>query len=99
MTLTFNQLRRIKDNLPHGTMREIAKDLGVTVETVRNYFGGSNFERGESIGVHLQPGPDGGIVQITDLKIFKMAQAILAKEGRLEDVMPGIPMAAQGSAE
>ena len=97
MTLTFNQLRKIKDSLPDGTMHKIAEELGVTVETVRNYFGGANFERGESADLHIQPGPDGGIVQFSDLKIFKMAQDILAKEGKLEEVMPGIPLVTQSS--
>lgn len=100
MTLTFNQLRKIKDSLPDGTMRKIAKELGISVETVRNYFGGSNFERGEAVGFHIQPGPDGGIVQVNDEdKIFRMTQEILKREGRLKDVMPGVPMAAQSSGE
>ena len=46
MTLTFNELRRIKDSLPNGSMRRIAKELGVSAETVRNYFGGANFDQG-----------------------------------------------------
>ncbi|RMG29885.1 MAG: DNA-binding protein [Bacteroidetes bacterium] len=82
MTLTFNELRRIKDSLPDGSMRQIATKLGVSVETVRNYFGGYNYERGESMGVHLEPGPDGGIVHLDDTSILEMAQQILAGIGQ-----------------
>ena len=77
MTLTFNELRRIKDSLPDGSMKIIAKDMGVSVETVRNYFGGSNFERGEAMGVHYEPGPDGGVVQLDDTEIYDMALSLL----------------------
>ena len=38
-TLTFNELRRIKDSLPDGSMHRIAEELGMDVETVRNFFG------------------------------------------------------------
>lgn len=77
MTLTFNELRRIKDRLPDGSMKTIAKNLGISVETVRNYFGGYNFERGEAVGVHYEPGPDGGVVQLDDTEIYDMALSLL----------------------
>ena len=38
-TITFNELRRIKDSLPDGATQRIADELGLKVETVRNYFG------------------------------------------------------------
>ncbi len=41
-TITFNELRKIKDQLPDGSMHRIADRLDLSVETVRNYFGGSN---------------------------------------------------------
>ena len=41
-TITFNELRRIKDSLPSGSMHRIADELNMTVETVRNFFGGWN---------------------------------------------------------
>ena len=46
MTITFNELRRIKDQLPSGSTQRIADELGVDVEIVRNYFGGRHFESG-----------------------------------------------------
>ena len=49
-TITFNELRKIKDSLPDGSMRQIADKLNCTVQTVRNYFGGSNYEFGQNCG-------------------------------------------------
>ena len=39
-TITFNELRRLKDSLPDGSTHRIADELGISVETVRNYFAG-----------------------------------------------------------
>ena len=47
-TITFNELRRIKDSLPDGSTQRIADELGLKVETVRNSFGGRNFQDGRS---------------------------------------------------
>lgn len=77
-TITFNQLRKIKDSLPDGSIRTIAEDLSLDVETVRNYFGGANYDRGKSVGIHLEPGPDGGVVELDDTTILEMANEILA---------------------
>ena len=76
-TITFNELRDIKDRLPNGSMQTIANELGVDVETVRNYFGGSNFKDGESCGLHIEPGPGGGIVELNDTTILDLAISIL----------------------
>jgi hypothetical protein len=76
-TITFNQLRKIKDSLPDGSMHTIAEELNLDVETVRNYFGGHNFDRGHSVGIHIEPGPDGGIVELDDTTILDMANEIL----------------------
>lgn len=48
-TITFNELRRIKDSLPDGSMHRIADELNVTTQTVRNYFGGSNYSFWEKL--------------------------------------------------
>ena len=37
-TITFNELRAFKDKLPDGSIRKIAQDLNLEIETVRNYF-------------------------------------------------------------
>ena len=79
MNITFNELRKIKDSLPNGSMKKIADNLGVSVETVRNYFGGANYERGESAGIHVEQGPDGGIVTLDDTKILDMAKGLLSE--------------------
>ncbi|HUI32392.1 MAG: DNA-binding protein [Dysgonamonadaceae bacterium] len=79
-TITFNDLRKFKDKLPHGSIRKISEELGLEVETVRNYFGGYNYKEGKSIGVHMEPGPDGGIVVLDDTTIFDKALSILGLE-------------------
>ena len=81
-TITFNELRRIKDSLPDGATQRIADELGLKVETVRNYFGGANYEKGRSAGIHIEPGPDGGIVEIDDTTILEKALALI---GEMED--------------
>ena len=78
--ISFNELRRIKDSLPDGSMHKIADQLNVTVQTVRNYFGGSNYEFGKNQGVHIEPGPDGGIVVLDDTTIYDIAIQILEEQ-------------------
>jgi hypothetical protein len=76
-TITFNELRKIKDSLPSGSMHRIADELNVNVETVRNFFGGHNFQNGGAVGIHLEPGPDGGLVTLDDTTVLDRALAIL----------------------
>jgi DNA-binding transcriptional regulator YhcF (GntR family) len=76
-TITFNELRKIKDRLPSGSMRKIAEKLDLKEETVRNYFGGRNFEKGESAGIIMEQGPDGGIVTFEDTTILDLAQQMI----------------------
>jgi hypothetical protein len=75
--ITFNELRKIKDTLPDGSMHRIADELGLDVETVRNYFGGANYAHGKSVGLHIEQGPNGGIVLLDDTTILEKAQEIL----------------------
>jgi hypothetical protein len=75
--MTFNELRDIKDRLPDGAIHGIASELGESVETVRNYFGGQNFKAGKSCGTHLELGPGGGIVVLGDTLILDRALEII----------------------
>ncbi|MBR4380702.1 MAG: DNA-binding protein [Bacteroidaceae bacterium] len=81
-TLTFNELRRIKDSLPDGSMHRIAEELGMDVETVRNFFGADNYKEGQTVGIHIEPGPDGGIVEIDDTTVFDRALQILEESAK-----------------
>jgi hypothetical protein len=76
-TITFNELRKIKDALPSGSIRKIADKLDLNEETVRNYFGGKNFDKGQSVGIHFEQGPDGGIVTIDDTTILDLARNMM----------------------
>ena len=84
-TITFNELRKIKDSLPDGSIHRIADELGLDVETVRNYFRGSNFNEGQSTGLHIEPGPEGGVVLLDDLTILDKALDILAESNKTEE--------------
>jgi len=75
--ITFNELRKIKDSLPDGSIRQLAMEFNVEVETVRNYFGGANYENGKSVGIHMEPGPDGGIVLLDDSAILDRAKELI----------------------
>ena len=77
MYITFNELRKIKDSLPHGSMKTIADKLNLSEDSVRNYFGGSNYNSGTCADIHVEQGPDGGVVQIQDSTILDMAKNIL----------------------
>jgi hypothetical protein len=76
-TITFNELRKIKDSLPDGSMHRIADELGLEVDTVRNFFGGHNFKDGKCVGIHIEAGPDGGLVTLDDTTVLDKALAIL----------------------
>jgi hypothetical protein len=78
--ITFNELRKIKDSLPDGTIRKMAQEFDVSVETVRNYFGGANYTDGTAVGIHMEPGPNGGIVLLDDTRMLDRAREILKTE-------------------
>lgn len=77
MNITFEELRRIKHALPHGSISRIAKDLNIEEQTVRNYFGAHNYTDGQVVEWHLEPGPNGGIVHLEDTTILDHALQIL----------------------
>ena len=85
-TITFNELRRIKASLPEGSTHVIAEKLNLSVQTVRNYFGGSNYDFGIHMGVDIEPGTDGGIVVLDDPTIVDMALDILEKNKKKDEV-------------
>ena len=76
MIITFNELRRIKDKLPSGSSQRIADELGIDVEAVRNYFGGTQDAK-SGVGIHIEQGPDGGVVTLDDTTILDAAMRIL----------------------
>lgn len=75
--ITFNELRKIKDSLPDGSIKKLAHEFAVTEETVRNYFGGANYTNGSSVGIHIEPGPNGGIVLLDDSAILDRAKELI----------------------
>ena len=76
-TITFNELRSIKDQLPAGSMQRIAEELGIYVQAVKNYFGAEDYKQGKFVGVHLEQGPNGGMVRLDDTAILDKAREII----------------------
>ena len=68
MRTTFNRLRAVKDSLPHGSMDAIAAELGLTGDEVRAFFNGEG-----TADYRLEPGFDGGIVDLTNTRILEVA--------------------------
>ena len=80
MNITFNELRDIKHKLPTGSVGRIAKELNISEQTVRNYFGANKFNEGDLTGKHFQSGPDGGVVNLQDTTILDVALKILGEK-------------------
>lgn len=79
MNITFKELRNIKHSLPTGSIAKIAQELDIEEQTVRNYFGAKKYSNGAIIGKHIQPGPNGGIVNLKDTTILELAQRIISE--------------------
>lgn len=79
MNITFKELRKIKHSLPTGSIKQIASALSLEEQTVRNYFGAQKYSQGKLTGRHLQPGPDGGIVNLKDTTILEMARKMITQ--------------------
>ncbi|MCQ2057305.1 MAG: DNA-binding protein [Bacteroidaceae bacterium] len=77
--ISFNELRQIKAQLPEGSIHRIADELGIDVETVRNFFGGNDYKQGSSVGFHIEPGPNGGSVLLDDTTVLDRALDIIAE--------------------
>lgn len=79
-TITFEQLRDIKHQLPSGSVKRIAKELNIDEQTVRNYFSAGRTSHGEitsDLHMHIQPGPNGGAVHLEDTTILDIARRII----------------------
>jgi hypothetical protein len=77
-TITFNKLRKIKGALPDGSIQKMADLLGVSGDTVRNYFGGDHLTA-QAAGIHYEQGPDGGLVTFDDTTLLNLARKILSE--------------------
>ena len=62
------------------SINEASRELGIDVESVRNYFGGKHLDAKEGVGVHFEQGPDGGVVTLDDTRILDAAMRILNEQ-------------------
>lgn len=79
MVLTFEELRKVKDSLPHGSMERIADELHMDEQTVRNYFGSDHFSHDSFVGAHYESGVHGGYVKLDDERIYQTAMKLIEK--------------------
>ncbi|MDH3246927.1 MAG: DNA-binding protein [Saprospiraceae bacterium] len=79
MYITFEELRKIKHSLPTGSIKRMAQELNMNEQTIRNYFGANKYRDGDTVGRHLQPGPNGGIIHLEDTTILDLAKKIIAE--------------------
>lgn len=80
VNISYNELRRIKHALPHGSMQRIADLLNTSADAIRNYFGADNLNSGTIDGLHFeQGGADGGVVTFDDPTILQLALKILSE--------------------
>lgn len=77
MNISYKELRQVKHSLPTGSIKKIAETLKIDEQTVRNYFGASKYDDGGIAGKHIQPGPNGGIVNLEDDTILNLAKKII----------------------
>ena len=54
--------------------------LDIDVDTVRNYFGGKHYDAKGNVGIHVEQGPDGGVVTLDDTTILDAAMRILNQQ-------------------
>ncbi len=80
MNISFSQLREIKHSLPTGSVNQIATRLDISEQTVRNYFGASKYQDGDIVDTHIQPGPKGGIINLSDTRILDEAMQIIKEQ-------------------
>lgn len=85
MNITFKELREIKHKLPTGSISKIASELNLDEQTVRNFFGAKKFATGDISTWHLQPGPDGGIMNIKDTTILDLAKQMIGDSSIVAD--------------
>ncbi len=78
MHISFSELRTIKHSLPTGSIQKIANQLNISEQSVRNYFGAKKYQEGTIVGKHIQPGPDGGFVELEDNKILDLAKQLIS---------------------
>lgn len=86
MHITFDELRKIKHELPTGSVSRIANELNIEEQTVRNYFGAMKYEDGKIVGRHVEPGPNGGIVDLEDGTILELAKKIIAESNTVQSL-------------
>lgn len=61
--------------------KKIANQLDIEEDTVRNYFGGTHYKKGEgkSAGINIERGRNGWYAHIDDDRILEIARSMIAE--------------------
>ena len=74
MNIALEELRKIKHQLPTGSVKKIADELQLEEQAVRNYFGADKYTSSEAIvDRHIQA----GVVHLEDTRILDAANRII----------------------
>lgn len=76
MILTYDRLRQLKHSLPTGSIKKIANELRIDEQTVRNAFGAKKYVNGKVVGIHMENGPHGSLVNVQDEQIINKAMEL-----------------------
>lgn len=78
MIITFNELRRIKDRPPSGNPRNGLQTNWESRSIRFVIISADGTPRSkEGVGIHIEQGPDGGVVTLDDTTILDAAMRIL----------------------
>lgn len=81
--ITFDELRKIKNQLPKGAILFIARELNYTVQMVRNYFGSRKIDGYSIPDMHHQPGwVEGGLIIMGERRVLEIAHRIIYNKSK-----------------
>jgi hypothetical protein len=78
MYISYDELRTIKKKLPKGAIHVIAKHSDLSVQEIKNFFGGNLKDPSKIVHLHRQPGPRGGIYYTDKVQVLELAKRLVS---------------------